>query len=83
MIKAKANLANNGQPFPDERSSQALSEEDAFMALHGSFGARAIYSIVGWPIAVIQGLIVLRSDAATRLAGMHRPSLPQKEQGTP
>ena len=30
-------------PFPDERPSRALREEDAFMECHGGRGARTIY----------------------------------------
>lgn len=79
MIKPKANLANDGHPFPYERPRRALRDEDAFMALHGGFGARAILIVAGWPMAAGQGLITLGADIATRLARLRRPPLPQEE----
>lgn len=46
MQRTKDHGADNGCPFPGERRSPALTEEDRFMELHGGRGSRAVYLAV-------------------------------------
>jgi hypothetical protein len=54
-------------PFPRERKSSALEEEDRFMELHGGSGSRIIYQSVclaeaalGGAVRFLRGVITLR-----------------------
>jgi hypothetical protein len=55
------------RPFPRERKSSALEEEDRFMELHGGRGGRIIYqsaclaeTALGGAVRFLRGVITLR-----------------------
>lgn len=71
-MKHHTNITPSARPFPYERKSQALREEDAFLALHSASGSRAIYLGVcgiAYTISSLISLIRLRKghiDASSK-----------------
>lgn len=69
MQRTKDHGADNRCPFPGERRSPALTEEDRFMELHGGHGSRAVYLAV----CMIEAILV---RTVHRLCGMVHLRLP-------
>ncbi|KGB27129.1 hypothetical protein HPDFL43_00003340 [Hoeflea phototrophica DFL-43] len=69
MQRTKDHGADKGCPFPGERRSPALTEEDRFMELHGGRGSRTVYLTV----CMIEAMLV---RTALGLRGMAHLRLP-------
>lgn len=66
-ITAGHSLSPYARAFPDTRNSPALSEEDAFMQIHGGRGSRTIYIIVMGIEAGFIALVRAPGSTAKRL----------------
>ncbi|MDP2732342.1 MAG: hypothetical protein Q8O63_04425 [Hoeflea sp.] len=54
-------IGPNSRPFEPARRTDALREEDEFMALHGGAGSRLIYLTVDWLASRIDAAVLRAS----------------------